>query len=80
MSCKSLIDIFKGLASSGAYCCFNDFHSLLPEVMSMCAVHFKIISDALRMHDSQSLPLPLPLINIGKLVLHPNLILILVRI
>ena len=66
MNCKSLIDIFKGLASSGAYCCFNDFHSLLPEVMSMCAVHFKIIFDALRVHDSQSPPLPL--INIGKLV------------
>ena len=66
MSYKSLIDIFKGLTGSGSYCCFNDFHYLLPDVMSVCAVHFKIISDALRVYDSQLLPLPL--INIGKLV------------
>ena len=66
MSYKSLIDIFKGLTGSGSYCCFNDFHYLLPDVMSVCAVHFKIISDALRVYDSQLLPLPL--INIGELV------------
>ena len=48
MDYKGLGDIFKGVASSGAWICFDEFNRLVPEVLSVCTVQFKSVCDATR--------------------------------
>jgi dynein heavy chain len=48
MDYKSMAGIFKGLAASGSWGCFDEFNRLVPEVLSVCSVQFKAVTDAIK--------------------------------
>jgi dynein heavy chain len=49
MNYETMGNIFKGLASSGCWGCFDEFNRLIPEVLSVCSVQFKAVTDAIKM-------------------------------
>ncbi|KFG49291.1 dynein heavy chain family protein, partial [Toxoplasma gondii GAB2-2007-GAL-DOM2] len=48
MDYQSMGNIFKGLAASGAWGCFDEFNRLVPAVLSVCSVQFKAVVDAIK--------------------------------
>lgn len=48
MDYTSMGNIFKGLASSGTWGCFDEFNRLVPEVLSVCSVQFKAVCDGVK--------------------------------
>ena len=53
MDYKGLGNIFKGVASSGAWVCFDEFNRLIPEVLSVCTVQFKAVCDGIIVDSSK---------------------------
>eukprot|EP00163_Fabomonas_tropica_P016273 TRINITY_DN2925_c0_g1_i1.p1 TRINITY_DN2925_c0_g1~~TRINITY_DN2925_c0_g1_i1.p1 ORF type:complete len:4072 (-),score=1488.94 TRINITY_DN2925_c0_g1_i1:296-12511(-) len=53
MDYKGMGNIFKGLAASGSWGCFDEFNRLVPAVLSVCSVQFKAVVDAVR-HGSEN--------------------------
>ena len=45
---RTMGDIFKGLAASGSWGCFDEFNRLVPEVLSVCSVQYKCVGCAER--------------------------------
>lgn len=48
MNYETLGGIYKGLAASGAWGCFDEFNSLIPEVLSVCAFQFGAVCDPIK--------------------------------
>ncbi|KAL8275355.1 hypothetical protein Esti_000677 [Eimeria stiedai] len=48
MDYQSMANIFKGLAASGSWGCFDEFNRLVPAVLSVCSVQFKAVVDAIK--------------------------------
>ena len=72
MDYKSVGNIFRGLAASGSWGCFDEFNRLVPEVLSVCSVQVKALCDALRGYNPKANASPSVTIEGDKVHLDPT--------
>lgn len=53
MDYKAMGQIYKGLAQTGAWGCFDEFNRIPVPVLSVCSTQYKTVLDALRSRQSQ---------------------------
>ena len=53
MDYQTMGAIFKGTAAGGTWACFDEFNRLIPEVLSVCTVQFKAVTDAIKANASR---------------------------
>jgi dynein heavy chain len=72
MDYQSMGNIYKGLASSGAWGCFDEFNRLIPEVLSVCSVQFKAVCDSVA-EDANSTVVEVRLLYYSTYTIHCTL-------
>ena len=82
MNYQTMADIFRGLAQTGTWGCFDEFNRISIEVLSVIATQVKTIQDAIKRYaivgnrdlEFQNVPAGLPPVKVGNLMFEGDII------